>query len=88
MALIEGLREGAMQQIKLSVHEDQAVFLNNYKYQGFKDKSTMMREALNLLKEKRELQRLQQSADLYAETYDEDSDLRALTDSAAQGWPE
>jgi len=31
---------------------------------------------------------LRESADLYAETYLEDSELKALTDSAVQGWPE
>jgi hypothetical protein len=41
----------------------------------------------NLLKEKLEAQRLKESADLYAEIYLEDSDLKVLTDSAVQGWP-
>lgn len=77
-----------MMQTKFSIHEDQAVFLNNYKDYGFKDKSAMMREALNLLKRERERQILRQSADLYAEVYNEDSDLKPLTSSALSGWPE
>ena len=48
----------------------------------------MVRESLNLLNEKLEAQQLRESAGLYAETYREDSELKALTDSAAQGWPE
>ncbi len=63
-------------------------FLNNYKEFGFKDKSAMVPEALNRLREELESQKLRESADLYAETYMDDSDLKALTESAAQGRPE
>ena len=81
-------KEDAMQQAKFSCQENQAEFLNNYKDYGFKDKSAMVRESLDLLREKLEAQRLRESADLYAETYMEDSELKVLTDSAVQGWPE
>ena len=79
---------GAMQQAKFSCKENQVEFLNNYKDYGFKDKSALVRESLDLLREKLESQKLRESADLYAETYMEDSELKALTASAAQGWPE
>jgi len=81
-------KEDAMQQAKFSCQENQAEFLSNYKDYGFKDKSAMVRESLNLLREKLEAQRLRESADLYAEIYMEDPDLKVLTDSAVQGWPE
>lgn len=77
-----------MLQAKFSIQEDQAVFLNNYKDYGFKDKSEMMRTALSLLKKERDLQNLRQSAELYAETYAADNELKAMTDAAVQGWPE
>jgi len=77
-----------MRQAKFSCQENQAEFLSNYKNYGFKDKSAMVRESLNLLREKLEAQRLRESADLYAEAYMEDSELKVLTDSAVQGWPE
>ncbi len=77
-----------MQQAKFSCQENQVKFLNNYKDYGFKDKSAMVRESLNLLREKLEAQRLRESADLYAETYTDDSEIKALTNSALQGWPE
>jgi len=77
-----------MQQTKFSCKENQVEFLNNYKEYGFKDKSDMVREALNRLKRELESQKLKESADLYAETYMEDSDLKELTESAAQDWPE
>jgi hypothetical protein len=34
-----------------------------------------------------ESHKLRQSADLYAEIYSEDAELKALTDAAVQGWP-
>lgn len=77
-----------MRQAKFSCQENQSEFLSNYKSYGFKDKSAMVRESLNLLREKLEAQRLIQSADLYAETYLEDPEIKSLTDSAVQGWPE
>ena len=88
MATFMGLQEGDMLQAKFSCKEDQVTFLNSYKDYGFKDKSAMMREALNLLRKERDLQKLRQSADLYAETYDEDSELKELTATATHGWPE
>lgn len=45
-----------------------------------------MREALNLLKKELESHKLRQSADLYAEIYSEDAELKALTDSAIKEW--
>jgi hypothetical protein len=79
---------GNMQQAKFSCKEYQVEFLNNYKDYGFKDKSALVRESLDLLREKLESQKLRESADLYAETYMADSELKALTESAVQGWPE
>jgi len=77
-----------MLQAKFSVEEEQARFLNNYKEYGFKDKSSMLRAAINHLKKEFELERLKKSADLYSEIYSEDEDLKELTETAATGWPE
>jgi len=77
-----------MRQAKFSCKENQIEFLNNYKEYGFKDKSAMIREALNRLKDELESRKLMQSADLYAETYVQDSNLNILTESATNGWPE
>jgi hypothetical protein len=73
---------------KFSVEETQSRFLDNYKAYGFKDKSSMLRAAINHLKKEFELQRLKESADLYSEIYSEDEDLKELTETAAAGWPE
>ncbi|NIW43281.1 MAG: hypothetical protein GWN30_00450 [Gammaproteobacteria bacterium] len=77
-----------MQQAKFSLTLSLIEFLNNYKLYGFKDKSSMVRAALFRLKEELEWQSLKQSANLYAEIYEEDTELQELTDVAVEGWPE
>ena len=77
-----------MQQVSVRVEELQANFLTSYETYGFKDKSAMVRAALNRLKEELDLQSLKQSADLYAEIYADDPELQELTESALPGWPE
>jgi len=77
-----------MQQAKFSLTFSLMEFLNNYKAYGFKDKSSMVRAALLRLKEEFELKSLKQSADLYAEIYEEEDDLQELTETAIAGWPE
>ena len=77
-----------MLQAKFSVEETQVQFLNNYKRYGFKDKSSMLREAIARFKKEVELESLRKSADLYSEIYSEDDELQELTETALQGWPE
>ena len=77
-----------MQQAKFSLTFTLIEFLNNYRFYGFKDKSSMVRAALLRLKEELELQSLKQSANLYAELYEEDNELQELTEASIAGWPE
>jgi hypothetical protein len=77
-----------MLQAKFSVEETQVHFLNNFKRYGFKDKNAMLRAAIEHFKKEKKQERMKQSADLYAEVYSEDEDLRDLTETAANGWPE
>jgi len=77
-----------MLQAKFSIEETQTRFLNNYKAYGFKDKSCMLRAAIDHFKKEMELKRLIESADLYSEVYSEDDELRELTETAVTGWPE
>ena len=77
-----------MIQAKFSLQEDQVQFLEQYKIYGFKNKSALIREALDLLRQEMEARALQQSADLYSEVYEADADLKNLTESAVEGWPE
>ena len=77
-----------MQQAKFSLTPTLVEFLGNYRHYGFKDKSSMVQAALEQLKNEYELQNLRQSADWYAEVYDDDTELQALTETAIAGWPE
>ena len=77
-----------MQQAKFSLTPLLCEFINNYKFYGFKDKSSMVQAALLQLKEELELQILKQSAQLYAEVYEEDAELQEWTETAVEEWPE
>ena len=74
-------------QAKFSFDEEQFSFLKNHRDYGFKDKSSMVREALQRLKKELELKKLERSAELYKEIYASDSDLQEWTESAISGWP-
>ncbi len=54
-----------------------AKLLNDCAKYGFKDKSSVIRNALEQLKEKLELKSLEKSSDLYVETYEQDSEKGA-----------
>jgi hypothetical protein len=77
-----------MLQAKFSVEESQSHFLKNFKVHGFRDKSSMLRAAIDHFKKEIELESLRKSADLYSEIYSEDDDLKELTEIAITGWPE
>jgi Arc/MetJ-type ribon-helix-helix transcriptional regulator len=56
-----------MVQAKFSIKESRVQFLENWKEYGFKDKSEMVRTALDRLSEQLTRQRLRESAAIYAE---------------------
>lgn len=77
-----------MIQAKFNLEESHIHFLEQCKAYGFKDKSEAVRSALDHLRlEMEERQGLRESAALYAEAYEEDAELRALTESAIADWP-
>ncbi|OQY20697.1 MAG: hypothetical protein B6I36_00170 [Desulfobacteraceae bacterium 4572_35.1] len=77
-----------MKQAKFSVEENQVDFLNGYKSYGFKDKSSMLRAAIDKLRQELELETLKRSANLYAEVYSADKELQSLTEEPTAPWPE
>lgn len=77
-----------MQQAKFSLTPPLVEFLNSYQRFGFKDKSSMVQVALQRLKEEFDLQQLKQSAEWYAEVYEQDTELHELAEIAIVGWPE
>ena len=76
-----------MIQAKFSLAESQIHFLEQYKNYGFKDKSAFVRAALTRFQQELARENLQKSAYLYAEVYEEDEEVRELTESALTGWP-
>lgn len=77
-----------MPQVKFSIETTQIGFLKDYEKYGFRDKSSMVRAALNRLMRELELENLKESAELYAELYRGDAELQDLTHAAMSGWPE
>jgi hypothetical protein len=77
-----------MIQTKFTLGEPQLDFLQLFKRYGFKDRSAVVRAALDRLRCELEMEELRQSAVIYAELYETDQALQGITDSALQGWPE
>ena len=77
-----------MAQAKFTLEQSHIDFLEQFKDRGFKDKSTIVRLALDRLAKALEREELTRSADLYAELYAEDLELQQLTDSARGSWPQ
>jgi len=76
-----------MIQAKFSLEESHIQFLEQCKRYGFKDKSDVVRTALDRLYTELARQRLCESADLYAEVYADDDETQAWTDAALSEWP-
>ncbi len=77
-----------MVQAKFSLAKEHIQFLQQHKSYGFKDKSTLVRMALNRLKQELERQQLEDSAELYAQLYQDNDELQQLTEAALEDWPE
>jgi metal-responsive CopG/Arc/MetJ family transcriptional regulator len=69
-------KEFNMQQVKISINEKQADFMNDHISYGFKDKSSMVRNAIDKYIKELELQKLKESDELYNEICEKDSELK------------
>lgn len=76
-----------MHQAKFSIEVNQAEFLNNYSSFGFRDKSSMVRAAIEQLKKEFTKRELIKSAQLYSEIYNTDEELKEITETAISEWP-
>lgn len=76
-----------MHQAKISFNKNHINFLNKYQELGFKDKSSLVRSAIDEFIKLVERQKLVKSAKLYSEIYNEDEELRELSNSAVADWP-
>ena len=76
-----------MKQAKFSLTDSQVSFLEEYQSYGFKDKSELVRSALERYRESLILQELERSAQLYAELYEGDEEAQTWVDAASRDWP-
>ena len=76
-----------MIQAKFSLEASHIQFLEQCQRYGFKDKSAVVRMALDRLYIALAQQRLCASADLYATVYEDDDETPAWTDAALSEWP-
>ncbi len=77
-----------MLQAKFSLDKPQHRFIEQFKVYGFKDRSQMVRVALDRLSAELEEQRLRESAALYAEVCAQDAETREWGDNTVAEWPE
>ena len=76
-----------MIQATFSIDEAHLIVLEECQKYGFKDKSSLVRAAIDLLTSQIERQRLQESSALYAEVYEQDEESREWMEAAVLEWP-
>lgn len=76
-----------MLQSKIGLEQKQLNFINKFREIGFKDKSSLVIEAIDEFRKKIERRKLEEDANLYAELYETDDELKGLTNSAIDSWP-
>ena len=76
-----------MIQAKFSLNESHIGFIEQCKQYGFKDKSEMVRAAIDYLSNEVKQRQLRESANLYAEVYENDEETKEWTNSTLSEWP-
>jgi Arc/MetJ-type ribon-helix-helix transcriptional regulator len=76
-----------MIQAKFSLKKSHIQFIEQCRRYGFKDKSEVVRTALDRLSAELFQQRLRESAAFYAAVYEEDDETQEWTDAALSEWP-
>ena len=77
-----------MIQARFTLEESHLRFVDSFRAYGFKDKSALVRTALERLENELKQEDLRRSADLYTQIYENDSKLQELATTALTGWPE
>ena len=72
-----------MPQIKISLDDDNADFVSNFRDYGYTSKSAIVDDAVKRLYRELRNKALLESAELYQQVYERDLELQELTDSAA-----
>jgi hypothetical protein len=73
--------------VKFSIEESQIQFFAQCMRYGFKDKSDVVRTALDRQSTELAQKRFRESAAMYSEVYEEDDETQEWTDSALLEWP-
>lgn len=77
-----------MRQAKFTLTDTQIAFLDEHQRHGFKDRSAMVRRALEHMQAELRRQALEESAALCAEAYAGDPEAGEWVQDALAGWPE
>lgn len=72
-----------MPQLKISLDDDNADFVSNFRDYGYTSKSAIVDDAVRRLYRELRNKALLESAELYQQVYERDLELQELTDSAA-----
>lgn len=75
-----------MKEQTFELDESQIKFLQSCQKYGFKDANEVVRIAIKRLELALEAEQLEESAALYAEIYEEDTDLQELTELGLEEW--
>jgi len=77
-----------MIQTKFSITDTHLEFLSKHEQFGFRNKSQMVRAALDSLQSELMRRRLTESAEICAEVYSKDRESKEWIDAALSDWPE
>ncbi|MEW6507902.1 MAG: hypothetical protein AB1432_09180 [Bacteroidota bacterium] len=77
-----------MEQIKISIKKEHHEFISHYSKYGFKDKSELVRKAIDKLKEEIELEKLKSSAQILNSIYSKEKSNKEWIDDSIKEWPD
>ena len=77
-----------MEQIKISLKKEQIEFIQNHSKFGFKDRSSLIRKAVEVLKENIESDNLRASAKILSEIYSNDDRTKDWIKDSNKSWPD
>ncbi|MDJ0687974.1 MAG: ribbon-helix-helix domain-containing protein [Xenococcaceae cyanobacterium MO_188.B32] len=77
-----------MPQVKVTLEGKAIEFIDNHKKYGYSSRTELVRDAIALLQQQLEQKELEESARIYQQIYEEDTELQELTDGAATEWLE
>lgn len=76
-----------MKEYTFKLDDSISQFVEQFQDYGFQDSRTLVMAALQRFQSALESAKLQESAALYAEIYEEDPELQALAEAGLEEWP-